>query len=204
MDVRSFNKKSPTVNKPMGTVQTNIPPISQMKPEDSKVTQAQEALPATSDIEAGDAVIMGYLDYLAEHDISKADVFKVLDTIITTGEVYWQFDLLGKIPVVFKMRPAWVNEQLIKQIEQEQPKTISRFSDIVSVYNLAGSLVNYQDRNYEVKEEADLTTNIAFVMSLPFIMQNRLVAQMAIFDRVIAVATSDWAVENFTKPLSAE
>lgn len=192
------------MNKPMGTVQTNIPPISQMKPEDSKVTQAQEALPATSDIEAGDAVIMGYLDYLAEHDISKADVFKVLDTIITTGEVYWQFDLLGKIPVVFKMRPAWVNEQLIKQIEQEQPKTISRFSDIVSVYNLAGSLVNYQDRNYEVKEEADLTTNIAFVMSLPFIMQNRLVAQMAIFDRVIAVATSDWAVENFTKPLSAE
>ena len=141
---------------------------------------------------------------MEENDISKEDIFKVLDTIITSGEVYWQFELLGKIPVVFKMRPAWVNEELIKYIEREQPKTISRFSDIVSMYNLAGSLVNYKDKNYEVKAVEDLNNNISFIMSLPFIIQNRLVAQMAIFDRVIAVATSDWAIENFSKPLSEE
>jgi hypothetical protein len=198
MDIRSFDK-------PKGTVNNNIPPQNIDQQGKAQVTTHKESAPTTvMDDMSEEKVITEYLEYLKEYDISKEDIFTVLDTIITKGSVYWQFELLGKVPVVFKMRPAWVNEVLIEKIEKEYPKTVARFSDIVCRYNLAGSLVAYNKTDYEVKETGDLDRNLQFIMGLPFIMQNLLVKQMAIFDRVVAVATSDWAVENFSKPLSDE
>ena len=35
---------------------------------------------------------------------------------------------------------------------------------------------------------------------MPYITQNALVNALSLFDKALAVATSDWAVKNFTKP----
>ena len=202
MDIRKFNKKAPV----QGTVPTSIPTVIEDSQVSRDVSQAKDVpIAGEQDGEpSGKDVIEAYIKYLEENDITTKDIFKVLDTIIAVGDVFWEFQLLGKIPVIFKMRPAWVNERLVKQVEVDAPKTFARFSDTVSVYNLAGSLVSYNKQSYEIHAEEDLDRNIKFIMSVPFIIQNRLIKQMAIFDRLIAVATSEWAVENFTEPLSEE
>jgi len=212
LDIRSFEKPGAVEGK--GTVANGA--VSGAFEEDSNisfdekdtVSNTNKAHPSglagsekEMDVDDKD-IIQEYLNYLEEREVTKEDIFAVLDSIITTGEVYWQFSLFNKIPVVFKMRPAWVNAELVEKLDNNPPKTLTRFSDLVSLYNLAGSLIKYGDHEHEVKEKEDLDFSLNYVMNLPFIIQNRLIKQMAVFDRVIAVATSDWAVENFTEPLS--
>jgi len=198
MDVRSFSK--PESKK--GTTPATGIPVKEGTGE--KVTQHNDAV--TSGLQdpfpTGEKIIQEYLEYLAENDIHKEDVLKVLDSIISTGDVYWQFNLLGKIPVTFKMRRAWVNELLMDRMDKTPPKTIARFHDILSMYNLAGSLVQYGEHETPLINEEQLHSNVEFVSNLPFIMLNRLIKQLSLFDRVVAVATSDWAVENFSEPQS--
>lgn len=204
METRNFKK-------PGGTPQGTVPPsaVSSVNPGhsgDTTISNESESPPSEiKDYEPQeDEVITSYLDYLKEHDISKTDVFSVLESILTVGEVYWQFDLLGKVPVVFKMRPAWINDKLMEKLDHDPPKSQARFISLVNTYNLAGSLVKHGDYQVEVATSEDLEANLNYINNLPYIIQNRLVKQMAIFDRVIAVATSEWAIENFTEPLSEE
>lgn len=202
VDVRNFQSpknKGASPNTGMDTPQT--------EPEKASDEYHQEPH-STADInqpeETNQSLIQEYLHYLEQNDIHKEDIMAVLDSIITSGNVYWSFELFDKIPVTFKIRPAWVNDVLVSKMDKNPPRTFNRFSETVGLYNLAGSLVEYNGERREVQNEEDFYNNKQFVQNLPFIIQSHLIQKMSIFDRVISVATSDWATENFTKPQSEE
>jgi len=116
----------------------------------------------------------------------------------------WSFGILGKIPVVLHLRPGWVNDLLYKRIEEAPPKTIAVLNDLIGRYNLAGALVSYNKIKFDTKNEEDFANALTFIGELPFICKAHLIEQLAIFDRVVSVATSSWAVENFTEPPQAK
>jgi hypothetical protein len=178
-------------------------------PQSTRVNTPQgdldtEITPAEADPTMKKTVVDEYLQFLEENDVSKEDIFKVLDSLITTNNVYWSFDLLGKIPVVFRMRPAWVSQLVMSAVESINPKMFPHFNDIVCTQNLAGSLESYGDTKFKMDNQDDFAVCLKFVRGLGFVLQNRLTQQLAIFDRVLAVATSDWAVNSFTGPQSEE
>jgi len=148
--------------------------------------------------------IEDYLTHLATFGITKDQIFKVLDTIITKGDIMWSFGILGKIPVVLHLRPGWGNDLLYKRIEEAPPKTIAVLNDLIGRYNLAGALVSYNKIKFDTKNEEDFANAMTFIGELPFICKAHLIKQLAIFDRVVLVATSSWAVENFTEPPQAK
>lgn len=192
VDVRNFKRPESkgTSSKGINTPQNN--------PE---VTNDQEEnYSAEAPEETNRDLIKEYLAYLEREDIHKEDIMAVLDSIISTGNVYWNFQLFEQIPVSFRIRPAWVNNLLTERMDRNPPKTFSHFSEIVGIYNLAGSLVSYGDYRFDLNTEEDFYSAKKFIQNLPFIIQSHLIKKMAIFDRVISVATSDWAAENFTKP----
>jgi hypothetical protein len=152
--------------------------------------------------EYSDARIQEYYEYLKTKGITDTDLIQVLDTIITSGSVKWAFKLFNKIDVEMIMRPAWVNSFILREVETLEPRTFSRFTDIVSMYNLAGSLIKYNDQRFIHDSEEDIRKNYFIISKFSFIIQNKLIQQLAIFDRLVAVATSDWAIENFTEPQS--
>lgn len=196
MDVRKFKRPETkgTSSKGIDTPHTN-PEVT----DDQKQTSSGDyKVPE----ETNQDMIQEYLGYLKKEDIHKEDIFSVLDSIITTGNVFWNFKLFDKIPVTFKIRPAWVNDILIKKMDKEPPKTFNRFSDIVGLYNLSGSLVEYNGQKFKMETEDDFYKTKKFIQDLPFIVQSHLIRKMAIFDRVVTVATSDWAAQNFTEPQS--
>lgn len=195
MDIRNFKRPEK-----QGTTSPGIPTINPN--EEQPPTPTIDASAAEEPTEVQESNIEEYLRYLEEHDIHKEDILQVLDSIISTGNVYWSFDLFEKIPVTFKIRPSWVNDMLVERMDKIQPKTFSRFSEMVGSYNLAGSLIQYANNKFSMDTEEDFLRNMKFVKDLPFITQNHLIKKMSIFDRVVAVATSNWAVENFTKPQS--
>lgn len=144
--------------------------------------------------------IQKYLDYFETLGITKNKIFEILDTLLTKGEVLWAFKLLNRIPVVFRLRPAWVNDELLKVLDERPSKTLVGFTEIISKYNLAGSLQTYDSTGISVKTKEELDSALLFIGSLPYIIRAHLVKQLSIFDRVMAVATSDWALENFSLP----
>lgn len=180
MDIREFAK--PEV---AGTVNTAV--------------ETPKAVPITTTTELIGPVDET-LEYLKEEGITEEAIFSILDTMLTTGTVVWDFKVFEKIPARFQMRPAWINEILIKALEDEAPKTVARFSDIVAKYNMAGSLVAYNNEEFKVTNKDEYYINMERTHNLNYAVYSVLVKQLALFDKVISVATSTWAIENFTKP----
>ena len=178
-----------SIQSPTLTEESKVDPINSEELVDGEYTEER---------------IQEYYEFLKTKGIADADLVATLDTIVTSGTVRWQFKLFDKVDVIMVMRPAWVNAFILRQIEELSPKTYSRFTDIVSVYNLAGSLSQYGDKTFTLVDESDVIINYDKINSMGFVIQNKLVQQLAIFDRVLAVATSDWAIENFTEPQLAD
>ena len=144
-------------------------------------------------------VVQSYTKFLSERGIDEPIYMSILDMLLSGQVVLWNFELLGKIPVTFRVRPKWVDKYLVEELEKQRPSNMARFTDIVGTINLAGSLESYGDKNFRTNTVEEMKIVTDFLDTLPFVIQNKLVDELAIFDRVIVVATSEWAVKNFTK-----
>ena len=151
-----------------------------------------------------ESVISQYLDFLHAHDITDDDIPDVLECLITSGNVSWQFQLFDRLPVEFRVRPSWVDEFNLELIDREaadnERVSLMRYNNMVAVCNLAASMTAFKDETYRVETREDFEMARKRIQDMPYIIQNALVNKLAVFDRTIAVATSDWAIKNFTKP----
>ena len=148
-----------------------------------------------------ESVIKSYRDFLHARDISDDDIRDVLEYLITSGNVSWKFELFDRIPAEFRIRPSWVDDYILETIDREtagdERLSMMRYNNLVAVCNLAASLVSFKDETYRVE---DFDKARKRVQDMPYIIQNALVNKLAVFDRTIAVATSDWAIKNFMRP----
>ena len=152
----------------------------------------------------GDPVIAGYMEYLNKNDITEEDIQNVLQAIITSSGVSWKFKLFDSIPVTFNIRESWVDDYIVEVVDalssNNQHLSTVHYNNIVAQCNLAASMVEYNGEKYVIANEDDLSKARERIRKMPYVIQNALVKKLAVFDRTIAVATSDWAVKNFTKP----
>ncbi len=151
-----------------------------------------------------ESVISQYLDFLHAHDITDDDIQDVLECLITSGNVSWKFKLFDRMPVEFRVRPSWVDDYILELIDREaadnERVSLMRYNNMVAVCNLAASMTAFKDETYRVETREDFEMARKRIQDMPYIIQNALVNKLAVFDRTIAVATSDWAIKNFTKP----
>lgn len=152
----------------------------------------------------GNGLVEEYMKFLADHDITKEDVFQVLDSIMTTGYLEWDTSINnGKTPLRFRMRPVWAEDVIAKNVDElsaDKNLSMARFSNVLRMLNLAAALMKFGNREFDVKDEESFNESLEFIKSLPYPVFSAVTTQLAIFDRVIAVAMSDWAMKNFTEP----
>lgn len=152
-----------------------------------------------------DLILRENWEYLKEHDITEDDLKNLLDSILTTGNVAWSFKLFDRIPVVFRIREGWVDDLIIDRIDEltaDKGKVSAlRYTNLVAEMNLAASIMQFGDKKFEASDEASFNDNLGFIRGLAFIYRNRLIEKLAVFDRAVTIATSDWALRNFTRPL---
>ena len=175
---------------------TTIASHPEVTPQAGNINLTQD----TKEYTTTDEVIQAHKDFLETRGIDEVTIMSVLDMLVSGQVVLWQFELLGKIPVTFRVRPQWVDKFLIEEMERLRPTNIARFTDLIGTINLSGSLEKYGDKSFRATTVDDLKIVSDFLSSLPFVIQNKLVDELAVFDRVLVVATSDWAVKNFTEP----
>lgn len=148
-----------------------------------------------------------YLDFLESHEVRRDDLLSMLDAIISAGGVTWEFKLFDRVPVRFRMRLAWMDDLVLKHLDAEARDadlSVARYNTLLGACNLAASLSQYGDTSLNMDQEGDFPTALAFVRRLPAAVRNALVSHLAVFDRAVAVATSDWAIKNFIAPRKAE
>jgi hypothetical protein len=205
MDINKFKKEKKEI-KPKLT----LTPNEENKDDVSVGIETEETKDITLDntvsdfnndeTNLSDEDIKNYLTYFETLGITKTKVLEILDTILTTGDVNWSFSLLNKIPVVFRLRPSWVNDELLSYLDLNPPKTIVGFTEVIGRYNLAGSLRTYNNIKMDIQNEEELDNTLLFISKLPYILKSHLIKELSIFDRLISVATSKWALENFSSP----
>ena len=196
MDIRDFEIKTNVEAKPIAADGKTMSTMSAKQNVETENTNASREDLSDTDEDK----IHGYKKFLLDNKISIKEMEEVLDTIVTDGEVIWTFQILGKIEAAFIMRPTWANEIVIRKLELEAPSTYARFVNVLNIYNLAGSLYLYGKKKFSPANEDDLNEVMLFLNKLPYPVFLKLIDQLVIFDRLIAVATSQWAIENFSTP----
>jgi len=192
IDIRSLHKE---------TKGTTTAPIIVAAPKNAVGIVKDDLSGVTSnEVSATAEELREYREFLTLHEVKDDDIQAVLDALITDGEVFWSFNILGKVPVTYRTRPTWTNMALLKELELQEAKTYMRFTNIVGLYNLAGSLVSFRDQKFTLDSQEDLQTTYEFVNGLSYVFQAKLIEKLALFDRLVTVATSDWAIKNFMEP----
>lgn len=194
MDIREAEKPAGT-RPPHAVTDVPVPPT------------AEEDTASAKDAPDGDLreefLIRQYLEYLERHEVGKEDILALLDTIVSGKGVTWEFKLFGKIPVRFRLRAAWMDDAVLRRLDEQTKDagmSVARYNSLIGSCNLAASLSLYQDRAFAMDNERDFEAALDFVASLPAAVRNVLVSHLAIFDRAVACATSEWAVQNFYEP----
>lgn len=201
MDIRNAKRPAKGTTKSAAvTNETAATPLTPTVNEDGTLNAPPEDI--TSDM-----IMLESWNYLREHDITETDLKNILDSILTTGNVMWDFMLLDRVPVAYKIREAWVDDLIIDKIDSitaDKGKVSAlRYNNLVAEMNLAASLVRFGDKKLMAKTEDDFNNNLEFVRGLTFIFRNRMIEKLAVFDRAVSMATSDWAIKNFTTPPKA-
>lgn len=199
MDIR--NAKRPTKGTAPAQMKTDA------EPSGTKLTptvNADGTLNTPPDGIKDDVILRENWEYLKEHDITEQDLKDLLDSILTTGNVSYDFTLFDKIPVTFKIREGWVDDIIIDRIDEitaEKGKVSAlRYTNLVAEMNLAASLLRFGDSSFNAVDEDSFNSNLKFVRGLAFVYRNRLIEKLAVFDRAVMIATSNWALKNFTTP----
>ena len=196
MDIRAAKRPEKGTKKPAAVAEEPVVNTTQPMEEGGKLEEAIKKY--------GDVSIASYMKDLEDNGITEADILELLDTLVTTGSAAYETELFGRIPVRFHVRPTWVNDHILKLVDDttkgESQVSLLRFNTLVAMYNLAGSLVQFGKETYTVTKEKDFDKAVTRVKEMPYITQNALVNALSLFDKALAVATSDWAVKNFTKP----
>ena len=152
----------------------------------------------------GNIAVARYMEELKEEGIREEDILGLLDRIITDGDVFYDTTLFGRVPVRFHIRPSWLNDKILEKLDDttkgNEKVSVMRFNNLVALYNLAASLVKYGDNTYSITTEEDFEKAVERVNALSYIVQSALVNALSVFDKAVAVATSDWAVKTFTSP----
>lgn len=153
-----------------------------------------------------DVVMAESWRYIKENGITREDLNDLLDSLLTTGNVAWDFLLLNKIPVTFKVRESWVDDVIVERIDNltanNNKVSAMRYNNLIAEMNLAASMVKFGDQTFDVSSQKGFADSLKFVQKLIFVYKNRLINKLAVFDRAVSIATSDWALRNFMPPLS--
>lgn len=135
---------------------------------------------------------------LEEVGVTKEDLEAILDSLLTKGRYTREYDIAGKIKVVFRARDGDDGERLRSRLDEEAPRYTITQQELIAKYNLASSLMRYGETKFmDVKNDKDFETALAYVNKLPGAVLNILLQRLFHFDSLVLLATSVENVGNF-------
>lgn len=138
-----------------------------------------------------------FYKYITDKGITDNDIKLIQQRIIQGESVNFTTTILQRKKLILTTRPAWVNEVIIEELNKYPNVSYQMYVDIVSKVNLAASLVVFDDFKFEKLTRDNYEDRVNMLRDLPTFIYDKMVAELVLFDRLIAVATSDKYLETF-------
>lgn len=226
-DIRNFTKakhgKSSNITEGtvIGELATDMPSVGETLPLDEssvptnvtvddnatieKLAAAAKASSNNSNKEGGEGIPLDeetdridlFYNFIKEKGVTD-DVIRNIQKSILQGEaINFETTILKNMDLVLTTRPAWVNELIIEELNKYSNVSYQMYIDIVSRVNLAASLVVFAGHRFEPLTQENYKDRVEKLRELPSFVYDKIVNELVIFDRLIAVATSDKYLETF-------
>lgn len=156
-----------------------------------QVTSGEGA--ATTVITAGEE----YLERLKEAKITLQEAMAIYDAVLTKGYYEEYVRLRGNRRAVFRTRQYEDNLRLQTILELQRPQLIINQEDLITRYNLAASLYEWDGKVLKHETDADFDAVLAMIRRMPGPLFTLLSRELAKFDQKIMLVFSDGATENF-------
>jgi len=148
---------------------------------------------------------MSYEDRVKAFDMTLDDAMYVVDSLVTNGEYRETVKLSKKLEVVIGTRDTRYNSYLSKIIDLEGPKRTGRLNQLMTEYQLAGSLVSFgkttlpelKTSQSDKEWEEVVEVRVGFIRQLQGPIFLTLCNKLAKFDSKMMIVFSDGYDENF-------
>lgn len=161
------------------------------EPKSTKLTAAQKA--------------EAYKENLEELDIPIEKAREIMDEVIFKN-AYVHPVKIGKLTVGLRTRVYQDLQRLMEVLEAEGPSFPVHTDDVVSRYNVAASLAYCGNKQFDFPESGVATAEevekaygerMAFLLSRPIAVVNRLIQETVKFDQMITAVFAEGAPEDF-------
>lgn len=139
-----------------------------------------------------------YQKRLREATISLADATAIYDAVLTNGyhETYVRLGKSGR--AVFRTRVYEDALRLQTALEMEKPQLVITQDELITRYNLAASLYEWQGKAIPHETDADFQAALKLIRRFPGPVYSLLAMELAKFDQRVMAVFSEGAAENFS------
>lgn len=138
-----------------------------------------------------------YEDDLLEFGLTLEDAARIVDKLIFSQTYEEEIPVTRKLTVKFRTRtPKQVN-RMYKVLEEIQPNIQGLAVSIVSKYNLAFSLVEFDGKRLNPDTDEGLMRSLDLIDRLPGPLYNVLLSKLSKFDDKLSVVMREEAIVNF-------
>lgn len=138
-----------------------------------------------------------FYNYIKNKGVTDDDIKSMQQRILMGEDVNFITTILKDKELILTTRPAWVNELILEELNNFPNISYQMYMDIISKVNLAASLVAFDKHKFEPLTKENYKKRVEMLRELPTFIYDKIVNELVIFDRLIAVATSDKYLETF-------
>jgi hypothetical protein len=169
---------------------------------------APENTEAEKDIEDGakKSPMERWREAISAAELSEEEADKILDSVLSTGHYEKSYKIFrGKLAVTLRSRDSASLQRVSDALDSVRTNDVRVHTQTMNRYNLAASLVRYQDRQFKhPPSTGDLTDRdrafaerLAFVDSIPAPILLQLYALLSKFDNAVFASLSEGAELGF-------
>lgn len=168
-------------------------------PENADAEKAAEDLSKKSPMER-------WRDAISAAELSEEEADKILDSVLSTGYYEKSYKIFrGKLAVTLRSRDSASLQRVSDALDSVRTNDIRVHTQTMNRYNLAASLVRYQDRQFKhpsaasdlMEKDRAFSERLAFVDSIPAAILLQLYSLLGKFDGAVFAALSEGAELGF-------
>lgn len=179
-------------------------PVSTASPTKEKLDAVEQRLKTeASEAEAQLAPLEAYEKQLKEVGLTREEAARIVDDVLTKGYYEETFPITSRVKVTFRTRLARDIRRVHERLEADRYTIDSHYSMALSRYLLAASLSSFGTTKFAFPQGVTEETEKAYQARLEFVdglsepALQTIYPRLAKFDRKVAVAFQEGAIENF-------
>lgn len=139
-----------------------------------------------------------YYDFIKEQGITDDVIRSTQIQLLENKTIVFEAVILNKFKIGFSPRPSWANDKIIEESSRHTDNlSLANYNNIIAKVNMACSLEFIEGYNLPSISRDNYEERMRIIGDLPSFLYDKIVQELIVFDRLIAVATSDKYLETF-------